>query len=583
ILLGHQLSKEKSSVPPTEDNETRGFPKTRPDHSSEAVELYGDAVELCLKASPSAEQRKLRHPKEKIKNNESLSFYSPSTQIPSLPPLLGLLNLQERIMSTMPQEQGAWLLRGRETCPCYNYVPFMRVDNKERFAFPLPYTDPLATEHLHQAKINDFMKEPKISNLWTAIALNKPLSRTAPFWPPLPWLLTSHNLHHLPQNRKGDPVYNPCGKYMVRLRVNGVSRKVVIDDYLPLGNNNELICSYSSNRNELWVSLLEKAYMKVMGGYDFQGLTVILTSMLSRDGSLSDKAFKKIYDRFHKGDVLVTFGTGDIGEFSAERAGLVPKHAYAMLDIREVNVIPGLIFVGEETTLSWTAKTLNYNPESAAQFDNGVFWIDLDSVVEFFEVIYMNWNPGSSNLAIPFIPDMFFFSNNPQYSLELTAPGAGAFWILLSIHITDIEDFKDNKEYIALMSVIKEDTDRKFTLVVSQFEKTATIYYSVPEATGTLLQVQEGNQNGEWKESQPEAVPLGRLKGPKQYFIGFDIMSVVVANSSSPKFFNIKQSGAFRPAFAVLSLELLAGTYDIIPCTFKPKQEGPFFLTVQCT
>ena len=38
---------------------------------------------------------------------------------------------------------------------------------------------------------------------------------------------------------------------------------MAIDDRLPVSMSGELLCSYSSNGDEFWVSLIEKAYMKV--------------------------------------------------------------------------------------------------------------------------------------------------------------------------------------------------------------------------------------------------------------------------------------------------------------------------------
>jgi calpain-7 len=45
---------------------------------------------------------------------------------------------------------------------------------------------------------------------------------------------------------------------MVKLHFNGVWRKVVIDDYLPVSKGRRLLCSLTETPGELWVSLIEK-------------------------------------------------------------------------------------------------------------------------------------------------------------------------------------------------------------------------------------------------------------------------------------------------------------------------------------
>ena len=50
---------------------------------------------------------------------------------------------------------------------------------------------------------------------------------------------------------------------VLQLKFNGVHRKIVVDDRLPVARGGQLMCSHSTHKEELWVSIIEKAYMKV--------------------------------------------------------------------------------------------------------------------------------------------------------------------------------------------------------------------------------------------------------------------------------------------------------------------------------
>ncbi|OTF78253.1 hypothetical protein BLA29_012635 [Euroglyphus maynei] len=121
-----------------------------------------------------------------------------------------------------------------------------------------------------------------------------------------------------------------------------------------------------------------------------------------------DSFFRLISQRYNAGEALITFATGDISDFESERTGLVSTHAYAMLDVKNVNNQRLFLMknpwshvrwkgkFSERDLASWTTemkKALNYDPNNAKNFDNGVFWIDIDSLFKFFDVCYLSWNP----------------------------------------------------------------------------------------------------------------------------------------------------------------------------------------------
>mmetsp|Transcript_112711 Transcript_112711/g.283423 ORF Transcript_112711/g.283423 Transcript_112711/m.283423 type:complete len:956 (-) Transcript_112711:89-2956(-) len=178
------------------------------------------------------------------------------------------------------------------------------------------------------------------------------------------------------------PAYNEYGQYGCRLFLNGTTRKVVVDDTVPVRRDGKLLCAHSACPQELWVTLLEKSLVKIMGSsFDMQGSnpgtdvfhltgwvpeTIPLTSdcdvahgggSLGSDATNSggrsiswDEVFSEAAEGFHAGWCVVCVGTSELADAAPDAearrlghiegvsvsTGLVSRHAYPVLDCRQL-------------------------------------------------------------------------------------------------------------------------------------------------------------------------------------------------------------------------------------------------------
>ncbi|XP_045540684.1 calpain-A isoform X1 [Papilio machaon] len=356
---------------------------------------------------------------------------------------------------------------------------------------------------------------------------------------------------------------------------------VVIDDRLPTYRG-KLVFLHSSERNEFWSALLEKAYAKLHGSYEalkggstceaMEDFTGGVTEMYDV-AELPPNFYTILLKAYERNSLMGCSIEPDPNILEAETpAGLIRGHAYSVTRVKYVDIetpgragkIPLLRLRnpwGNEAEWNgpWSDKSPEWRfiPESEKEElgltfdDDGEFWMSFkDFVNHFSRVEICNLNPDS--LDPEECPEgctkkweMSVFEG--EWVRGVTAGGCRNY----------LESFWKNPQYtVTLKDVDEGDDENKCTIIVA------------------LMQKNRRSQRHQGLECLTIGFAVYRLPDyghvPKPLDVNFFKYNASVGRSQA--FINLREVSA--------RFKFERGSYVIVPSTFEPDEEGEFLLRV---
>ncbi|KAF8561180.1 hypothetical protein P879_07844 [Paragonimus westermani] len=370
-----------------------------------------------------------------------------------------------------------------------------------------------------------------------------------------------------------------CGMFWFRFWQFGEWVDVIVDDRLP-ARNGSLVFMHSSNRNEFWSALLEKAYAKMVGSYEamrggntteaMEDFTGGLTELVEL-GPRAPKKLFSIMERAHSRCSLMACSIDATPEEVETEGpkGLIMGHAYSVTDVRKLHNSGGSHQVelirlrnpwgnDREWHGPWSDQSAEWNSISNSErkriglvFDHdGEFWMSFTDFARYFSRLeFCHLGPESGAFGQSFRQD----ASNRRW--EMTKEEGE--WIKYSTAggcRNNERTFHINPQFrVQVIDPDETDDDNTGTIIVGLMQK-------------------------------------GRREAfQQQHTIGYSIYRL--PNNHPPdalltrKFFETNVSVARSPTFANIREicgrhKLPPGDYMIIPSTFEPNLEAKFLLRI---